>query len=352
MNKNDEEFLKRISETFRVEAEEHIRAFTAGLFELEKTSSKKRKAEITETLFREIHSLKGAARSVDRKEIESLCHPIENLLSALKRNIISLTPQSFDMLFKAAGRISGLVALGGKSESRSDLMAHDELISSLRSIAEGSEISFPSMPPDAVTISGSSDGEIYSGIGKQTTDAMTLLQKPHAEMVRIPVARLDNLLLQAEEMIQTKISLDQRIKELKEIKSGIDECKADIPDWKFRRKLIASNQWAELAGASKESLNNFADQLTKLIRAMERDHYSFSRLVNDHIDDMKQSVMLPVSTIVESFPLMVKEISRQVDKVIDIVIYGSDLEVDKRILEEFKDPLIHLIRNSIDHGIG
>ena len=78
MDKKDDEFLKRIQATFRIEAEEHLHVFSAGLIELEKTQTKKRIAEIIETMFREIHSLKGAARSVDQKEIESICHPMES----------------------------------------------------------------------------------------------------------------------------------------------------------------------------------------------------------------------------------------------------------------------------------
>jgi two-component system chemotaxis sensor kinase CheA len=62
--------------------------------------------------------------------------------------------------------------------------------------------------------------------------------------------------------------------------------------------------------------------------------------------------MLPVGSLVESFPGMVREISQKQNKEIDFIIRGTDLEIDKRILEELKEPLIHLIRNSIDHGIG
>jgi len=77
MDKKDNEFLKRIQETFRIEAEEHLRAISAGLIELEKTRSKKKVEEIIEVIFREVHSLKGAARSVDQKDIEYVCQPLE-----------------------------------------------------------------------------------------------------------------------------------------------------------------------------------------------------------------------------------------------------------------------------------
>ena len=94
MNKKDDEFLKRLRRAFVAEAKEHMRVFIAGLSELEKTGDRKRIAELTEILFREMHSLKGAARSVDQKEIESLCQNIESFFSALKRETVNLTPRS------------------------------------------------------------------------------------------------------------------------------------------------------------------------------------------------------------------------------------------------------------------
>jgi len=85
---------------------------------------------------------------------------------------------------------------------------------------------------------------------------------------------------------------------------------------------------------------------------MERDQHSLDRLVNNQLEAMKQVLMLPVGSLVEAFPGMVREISREQNKEIDFIIRGTELEIDKRILEELKDPLIHLIRNSIDHGIS
>ena len=91
--------------------------------------------------------------------------------------------------------------------------------------------------------------------------------------------------------------------------------------------------------------------LSELTLSMKRDQYALNRMVNDHLEEVKHVLMLPVSTLVESFPLMVREISRQQNKIVDFTISGAEMEIDKRILDELKDPLIHLIRNSIDHGI-
>ena len=81
MENKNEEFLKRLRQTFRIEAEDHVRAISAGLLELEKTSktsAPEMRARIIETIFREAHSLKGAARSVSLNDIESICQPVES----------------------------------------------------------------------------------------------------------------------------------------------------------------------------------------------------------------------------------------------------------------------------------
>ena len=87
MEKNGE-FLKRLLATFKVEAAEHIAAISSGLIEIEKSSSLERQAEIIETVFRESHSMKGAARAVNLSVIESVCQSLESVLSALKRKDI------------------------------------------------------------------------------------------------------------------------------------------------------------------------------------------------------------------------------------------------------------------------
>jgi len=89
MDTKDEEFLKHLQIIFRVEAKEHIRELSSGLIELEKTPKAKNTSELIETIFREAHSLKGAARSVNMKDVESICHLLETIFGKLKNEQIS-----------------------------------------------------------------------------------------------------------------------------------------------------------------------------------------------------------------------------------------------------------------------
>ena len=135
MNKTEEEFFKRINETFRVEAEEHLSAFSSGLIELEKTQAGESSAEIIEAMFREIHSLKGAARSIDQKDVESICQPLESVFSALKHKQYTLSPFSFDLFYKTQERLSRLITESGSGQTAADRQSQRELIRQLKEIA-------------------------------------------------------------------------------------------------------------------------------------------------------------------------------------------------------------------------
>src|ERR1700726_91720 len=120
MGQKDQEFLKRLLATFRVEAEEHVSAISSGLIELEKVPSPERRMEIIEAVFREAHSLKGAARSVNLVGIESACQSLEGLFARLKAHEVSLSPELFDQLHHMADRLGALLSTPGPEVARSD----------------------------------------------------------------------------------------------------------------------------------------------------------------------------------------------------------------------------------------
>ncbi len=352
MGTKEDEFLKRIRATFRMEAEEHLDAFSAGLIDLEKTQSQDRHAGIIETLFREIHSLKGAARSIDQKEVESICQPLESVLSALKRQEIHLSPSSFDLFYKIIGRLKNLIFESGSEPSVSDLKFQRELIRQLKEMGTAElntgRIEGATHNTKAEPIAPKPDPITENQAGPDTSKGT----KPvSVTTVRIPVSKLDPLLLQAEELIMAKKSINQRIDELQEINAGITGWKTELLQSKGDRSIAASPAWNEWSESNAANLNKLEGQLETLTRSLDRDKYSLDNMVDIHLEAMRQLLLLPVSSMTEVFPGMIREISREQKKEIEFILRGAELEIDKRILEELKDPLIHLLRNSIDHGI-
>ena len=109
MATNEEEFYKELLAMYKIEAEEHIKAISSGLLELEKIKSVEQQPNIIETVYREAHSLKGASRAVNLSKIETVCQSLETILAALKRRDLDLKPGLFDILFKAIDVVGDLI---------------------------------------------------------------------------------------------------------------------------------------------------------------------------------------------------------------------------------------------------
>jgi two-component system, chemotaxis family, sensor kinase CheA len=353
-NKNGE-FLERLRATFRIEAEEHVRAISAGLIELEKTSktsAPEKCAQVLETVFREAHSLKGAARSVSLSEIESICQPMESLFAAFKRREIVPAPVMYDVLHQATDMIAQLIAETGEESAPAVRSRGRELIRQLKDMSSGAAQSEKQEGPKPVAAAIASQGEeiIHAGGIHAVPDLFAGKPSIPVETVRIPTAKLDPLLHQAEEMISVKIATSQRAVELQEINNALASWKTESDTWKARQST--GPEWNELLDWNNTRLNALQSRATAVARAAEQDRRAINRLVDDQLETMKNVLMLPVGTLVEVLPKLARDLARDQGKEVELIIQGAEIEIDKRILEELKDPLIHLVRNCVDHGIA
>jgi two-component system chemotaxis sensor kinase CheA len=323
MNEKDIEFRKRLQSIFKVEAEEHVRAISAGIVELEKKLQPEALKQVIENIFREVHTLKGAARVVNLKDIESICHPLESVFSALKHQEIVLSPELSGLFHKAADTVAQLVASAGAGRSEKDSSSDRELINLLVTVSQGTAVN---------------DNSIKSVSTLESLPA-ELAAVPLSSMtntVRIPVSRLEPLLVQAEEMLQIKMAVSQRTDELKEIRQTLISMKEELVKSQENRETF---------------LNKLQNQVTAVIAAFIRDRRMFDRMVDEQLETMKQVLMLPVASLLEVFPKFVRDLANDQGKDAELIIHGAEIEIDKRILEELKDPFMHIIRNCIDHGI-
>src|SRR5688572_4954912 len=108
MAMNEAEFLKRLQSAFRIEAAEHLQAMSSGLLELEKAATPDEQAALIESVYREAHSLKGAARAVNFTAIESVCQALESVFAAWKKGDSAPSSEAFDPLHLALDAIGQL----------------------------------------------------------------------------------------------------------------------------------------------------------------------------------------------------------------------------------------------------
>src|SRR5436189_179921 len=109
MSERDNDFINRLLLTFKVEAREHVNAMVSNLLELEKASTPEKQKEVIEVLFREAHSLKGAARAVNLDEIERTCQEMEGVFAALKRKELTPSSELLDVLHQVVDSLGVLL---------------------------------------------------------------------------------------------------------------------------------------------------------------------------------------------------------------------------------------------------
>ncbi len=353
MDRKEEELLKQLLPMFRIEAQEHLKIISSGLIEIEKGGPGKQ-AEIMEAVYRESHSLKGAARSVNLPDIVAVCQSMENVFFFFKRKAITFSSQVLDLLHQAIDCTAGIVA---GEVSRPEKSGIGELIHKLEEVTRIQEPEVEDAD-ERIDIKFDSDyhGEI-SGRESITPDVestpkASILMPPEvpaalaqalAGTIRVSAAKLDELLLLAEEMLSIKLAAAQRTAELKELKN-------DFARWKKEKAKMF-----KAAAGKEKSLDSFVPAfetgLTKLVKAMENDQRSFGAMVDALLDDMKKTLMLPCSSLLGIFPRFLRDLSRDTGKEAELRIDGGEIEIDRRVLEQIKDPLIHLVRNCVDHGI-
>jgi len=348
MDKREEDFLKRLQATFCIEVEEHVKMLTTCLIELEKNPEDKKSLELIETIFREAHSLKGAARSVNRNDIESVCQVLESIFAKLKNQQVSFTVVQFDLVLDAVKTISKMVSTGINTSDD-----NRELIKQLKSISEADQ------PKKKAEVQTKIDIKPSEKIIKDTVPAKKIPDRTELnverlqqfETVRIHTAKLDTLFLEAEQMIQSKIAAVQRSVDLRNIYDFIGSWRTEFQKRNIAFSTDNESQLKELISRDNEKLKELESSVAVVVHNMENDNRTLGRMIDEHMELMKKVLTLPISTIAEVFPMLVRDLARGQGKEIELSIHGKEIEVDKRLLEELKDPLIHLIRNCIDHGI-
>ncbi|MDO8727332.1 MAG: hybrid sensor histidine kinase/response regulator [Candidatus Methanoperedens sp.] len=371
MDKKEEEFLKKLISIFKVEAIEHVNAITSGLIDLEKADANLQMGHI-ETIFREAHSLKGAARSVNLKEIESICQAMESVFSALKRNEIITSPQLFDMLHQAVDLVSKLISKNEeitvleKSQIKEIIKRLEDILKDASVTPHQSSIIEKKEEENKTKVSEPDFSSMHSEPPELKSDIPenSQIQAPLiTETVRISTVKLDSLLLQAEELVSLKLATGQHTTELQKIntvftlwKRELAKAHEDIQigqsSLETKDTVIYHNaKFLEILDPNNAGIKSLESKLTALAKSAQIDQRSLDGMVDNLLDDMKKVLMLPFSSLLGVFPKLVRDLSHDQGKDVDLMIQGEEIEIDRRILEEMKDPLIHLVRNCIDHGI-
>lgn len=372
MDKKEADFNAKLLETFKIEAEEHIKALSNGLIALEKQLTEELLKEWIEKIFREAHSLKGAARSVGFDEIQNICQAMENVLAFWKQNKKQPSKESIDAVYATIDFISRILVSNCMSSEdkqalplllqRLDelLKSTDSPVSALAPQENNTKSDTKSPPEDVQNQSNGSENTLSNDIN---ASQVTI----HDKTIRVSLHKLDKLLQQVEEMLMLKLAARQQFTDLKKMR---EEFRQWEKKWGYLQEEVhIFRQSMETGGGNcsdanlpgrvldfidwqQQFIKSITDQLNSLIRMTAHDYRLAGVAVDTLLEDTKKVLMQPFSTLRDTLPRMIRDLSHELGKEIHFQSQGEDIEVDRRILEEMKDPIIHLIRNCIDHGIG
>ena len=228
----------------------------------------------------------------------------------------------------------------------------------------------PEKPPESAIHPDlrSANGNINStnAINNSLNATFSETDKYRIDTIRVDPQKLDALMTQVGELTVTKIRISQRLTEIEEIISLWEEWSRDT----FVSRLALEKNGKVLSDISlskeddrhspknsnfhrrlEERLDRLGNQLNHLRRNTYEDTARLDSIAGDLKEGIRTLRLLPLATVFNLFPRMVRDLARQQAKEVELIIEGGDTSADKHILEEIKDPLMHLIRNAIDHGI-
>jgi two-component system chemotaxis sensor kinase CheA len=287
--------MQDLVQDFIIETEELIEQLDQDLVELE---NRKTDLDHLNKIFRAAHTIKGASSFLGFEKMQQVTHQAEEILNKLRKGEMSVTPEIMDILLEFVDYIKNILE---DIKNGTDTTEITEIVKKLKlanegKIASSSQTTTSNKPAPA-------QKEKQTAQIKKATKAIE-------QTIRVDVSRLDSLMNLVGEMVLTRNRLGQVSSEL---------------DKRFEGDFLI------------EQLLDTTAQIGLITTELQL--------------AVMKTRMVPIGKVFNKFPRMVRDLSRDLKKDIELHISGEETELDKSIVEEIGDPLIHMIRNAVDHGI-
>lgn len=291
---------------FIAEAYEHIEGSESGLLELE---SKPDDNEVLNLIFRAFHTIKGMAGFLNLTEIGSLAHSAENLLDLARKGELILVGanmdvifESIDMLKKMIGGLKDSVEAGTSVPAQKNL---PDMLVKLKAAAEGQNLEASLNTPEGLEKDKELDKVLAEdSVPKQAEVATKTRAVSSDDKIKVSTTRLDNLINMAGELV-------------------------------IAQSMIAEEVESNMAG--ERVLGRKITHQSKIVRELQELSMSMR--------------MVPIQGVFQKMARLVRDLSRKSGRQVSFSTVGEDTELDRSIVDKIADPLVHMVRNSVDHGI-
>jgi two-component system chemotaxis sensor kinase CheA len=392
------------AELFLTESREHIAAVNQALLELERDAGGAQAKAAVGAIFRAVHTIKGMAATMGYAVVAELAHELETVLDGVRRNELAIDSEAIDLLFRSADVLEQ--AAEAAVAGREGEVIATELVAALREIVEqdddrdGWTVAAPPGPGALVRVRLAPDTPLRGvrafiviqallKLGDLSASAPTLdaiqndaleydfairllTSASNADIEAVARSAGDVAAVQVGEDASSEMPVTSRVQALVPTPLSVQA----VPDSK--REGLAGVPRGGTGDSPRETsrsrhvridvrrLDALMNLVGELVIARGRlaqlaanigDHEleetveQSSRLITELRDEITASRMVPVSHIFDRFPRVVRDASRAVGKQVEFVVEGKDIELDRSMLDDIGESIIHLLRNAVDHGI-
>jgi chemosensory pili system protein ChpA (sensor histidine kinase/response regulator) len=390
----DDEVPAEILEFFQPEAEEHLQIVSDCLLSLEANHS----PEAINKLFRAIHTVKGSAAQVGLKRLGAIAHRVEDLIGRLREGEIDPLPQVIDLCLESVDVLKKTLHKQWTDEA--EMRAGVDSL--LNRIAEAAPMDAEEASAAADVAANGAPVEFEASLTTQSA-APKVGKKENAaaaaaKSVRISLSRLDRMMNTVGELVINRTRMLGRVTELERLRDTLGFSKerlqgkvaefqekyefnrinsvrgplsssttptpqmltnsaaGDTSFWSDFSELemdryddvnILSRSMAEISA----DVNEVLSQMGGFIGRVEGDIDEFTKLAHHLQDEITAARMVPIGTLYSRLSRAVRDAAKSTGKQVDLDLAGSETELDNNIIQQISDPLVHLVRNSVAHGI-
>ncbi len=325
-----------IVKEFLVESNDHLEDVESKILRLEESAED---LDIINGIFRPIHSMKGSAGFLGLKDIGKVSHELETLLDEARKSKLKITPEIIEILYEGLDilkklRVSVVNKMDGKDVS-TEVIDYQPLLLKISQalgknlVSKPKKESEPKPPPEGVKL-----GEILvikGNVSEEQLDAALKQQSKHVGEILVEKGAT------TPQKVNTALKIQNKMGKATSETVKVDTQKLDSLVNLVGELVIANALINEFLGSNANGANKNISHLNKIVKEIQ--------------DEVMSMRMVPLKSTFQKMARLVRDVSSKMGKKVHLEISGEDTELDKTVTEEIGDPLVHIIRNSIDHGI-
>lgn len=360
---NDFAGMEELLSDFLTEASDMLSDVDSKLMDLERSPHDR---DLLNVIFRGFHTIKGGAGFLNAAELVTLCHLTENLFDKLRNGELALTAEIMDAIFAATGEVRQM--FGNLAQKSQPKAAPAQLIAALHSALnkEGALSAAPAASRAvAVTVAPpplSADLDwnvLYQAAVGGMPSAKLAAEKSLSE--KIPAEEV-----QPEKIPPEKVPVEKsQGRRTSDNPAGKDQAAGRrdseaAKDNTIRVDIDRLDQVLTLSGEIGLTKNRLTHLRTDILQghsdaatltALDESVGQLDMLVVNLQNAVMKTRMQPIGRLFNKYPRLVRDLGRQLGRDVELVLSGEDTEIDKTMIEDLNDPLVHLIRNAVDHGV-